>query len=291
MESALRVVVMNDHAAALGVWIDERNRRPSSAPATVIHIDRHSDLASPPARCGVYGVPAQWARCVDRAGFQLAAAWLGLVGAVWWLKPGEHYETSWEVGHVAPSSTTRRPLLRWMGGPAEHQQVRELAIRAGPLSELRLPRLLIPSSQALGDTFLVAVTAFPTLQLSCTSPAPHLQLSCTSPLVSCSYGAVGHRSRLLGWWGRATATPMGDGRTIIRLRRYLGSRSSNLLSSPIRFSLFSCRPHTSIRFSPLLFSPLLPSPSLPSPPLSTPSLSSPLLSYPLLISCHHHTTC
>ena len=41
----MRVVIMNDHAAALGAWLSVL--APPDPPATVLHIDRHSDLASP----------------------------------------------------------------------------------------------------------------------------------------------------------------------------------------------------------------------------------------------------
>ena len=82
----LRVVIMNDHAASLGAWLSALT--PHDPPATVLHIDRHSDLAGP-SQCDARtprGDTATWARCTDRAGFQLAAAWLGLVHRVWWLK-------------------------------------------------------------------------------------------------------------------------------------------------------------------------------------------------------------
>ena len=73
--STMRVVIMNDHAAALGAWLSVL--APPDPPATVLHIDRHSDLASPSqcdARATLRGDRATWARCADRAGFQLAAA-------------------------------------------------------------------------------------------------------------------------------------------------------------------------------------------------------------------------
>ena len=106
----MRVVIMNDHAAALGAWLSVL--APPDPPATVLHIDRHSDLASPSqcdARVTLRGDRATWARCADRAGFQLAAAWLGLVHRVWWLKPGGWSGVSqWREGVVRRSASRRR---------------------------------------------------------------------------------------------------------------------------------------------------------------------------------------
>ena len=82
----LSVVVMNDHASALGAWLSAL-RPHRDEPAVVVHIDRHSDLAAP-RHCGFPHIQ-RWESCVDRAGFQLAAAWLGVVDRIWWLHPGD----------------------------------------------------------------------------------------------------------------------------------------------------------------------------------------------------------
>ena len=96
--ASLPVVVMNDHAAALGAWLTALDSR--DPPAIVVHIDRHSDLA-PPRHCH-FPFVQRWESCVDRAGFQLAAAWLGLVDRIWWLRPGGG-STSHSMWSVAAS--------------------------------------------------------------------------------------------------------------------------------------------------------------------------------------------
>lgn len=77
--SQLQVVVMNDHASAFGVWVQALE--PDEPPAVVVHIDRHSDLASP-RHCGggegkgegegqasvLHNWSRTWDICVDRAG-------------------------------------------------------------------------------------------------------------------------------------------------------------------------------------------------------------------------------
>lgn len=132
----LRVAIMNDHASALGVWQSALNEhRP---PATVLHVDRHSDLA-PPRHC--HKVPLSdsdsWAACVDRAGFQVAAAWLGLVDRVWWFAPGEEgIHSQWSDGRVFAS---RRgwPELSVNAGPASDSAFgKTLYLRKGPFDEL-----------------------------------------------------------------------------------------------------------------------------------------------------------
>ena len=94
----MRVVIMNDHAAALGAWLSVL--APPDPPATVLHIDRHSDLASPSqcdARATLRGDRATWARCADRAGFQLAAAWLGEFGP----RPGAGHAGPIDIAHLS----------------------------------------------------------------------------------------------------------------------------------------------------------------------------------------------
>jgi len=147
MFATLRVVVMNDHAASLGAWLSAL--APHGPPATVLHIDRHSDLAGP-SQCDASTTPrsdrATWARCADRAGFQLAAAWLGLVHRVWWLKPGGWGGVSeWQEGAVRRSGSRRRLELQHAVSAAAAvaaetsdggESWRPLAVRTGGLAEL-----------------------------------------------------------------------------------------------------------------------------------------------------------
>jgi len=142
----LRVVVMNDHAASLGAWLSVLALH--DPPATVLHIDRHSDLAGP-SQCDARATPrgdrATWARCADRAGFQQAAAWLGLVHRVWWLKPGGWSGVSeWREGVVKRSRSLRRLELQHAISPAAAATEasdggdvwQPLAVRIGGLAEL-----------------------------------------------------------------------------------------------------------------------------------------------------------
>jgi len=147
--SWLCVVVMNDHAASLGAWLSVL--APHDPPATVLHIDRHSDLAGPD-QCDAHATPrsdrATWARCADRAGFQLAAAWLGLVHRVWWLKPGGWSGRSeWRKGVLRRSRSRRRLELQHAASAAAAAAAavetsdggdlwRPLAVRTGGLAEL-----------------------------------------------------------------------------------------------------------------------------------------------------------
>lgn len=140
MAETLRVAVMNDHASALNVWL----AYPHVRRATVYHVDRHSDLASP-QDCDATRTPpedhASWSSCADRAGFQFAAAWLGLVERVWWLKPMADYAThsKWQDGFVyaAPGrSTSSASVLRWSWSAPVSARRRSLAMRVGPLEEL-----------------------------------------------------------------------------------------------------------------------------------------------------------
>ena len=106
------VSIMNDHASALGVWLKQAVKS-----ATDLHIDRHSDIASPthchPNSMSVHDSVA-WQACTDRAGFQLAAAWLGLIERVWWLKPGaSDNRRDWQQGVVSVSSPRTTASLRW----------------------------------------------------------------------------------------------------------------------------------------------------------------------------------
>ena len=131
----LPVSIMNDHASALGVWLDSNFRG-----ATVLHIDRHSDLASP-SRCRPNVMPvhdrAAWRACTDRAGFQLAAAWLGTVDRVWWLKPGSSdNHRDWQHGFVSAASPHDKASLFWSALPPTHGTVQRLATRVSDLHEL-----------------------------------------------------------------------------------------------------------------------------------------------------------
>ena len=138
----LRVAIMNDHASSLSAWLSALDPA-NDAPATVLHVDRHADLASP-MECDAQALPrhdnAAWARCSDRAGFQLAAAWLGLVDRVWWLKPGRNHGRSfWRGGTVAPAGLGRgRQLLRraGSGAPSPSTTAAALAVRVSGLHEL-----------------------------------------------------------------------------------------------------------------------------------------------------------
>ena len=150
----MRVTVMNDHATALGVWLDTRSRHQNLPwPATVYHIDRHSDLAVPrdcnaamPLTPAFFG---SWSHCVDRAGFQLAAAWHGLINRVWWLKPGELVASSarWLPGNVVavPPKDGRPSALDWRQTEAPKIQPDRrsqwLETRSGPVDELRTSRV------------------------------------------------------------------------------------------------------------------------------------------------------
>jgi hypothetical protein len=131
----LPVSIMNDHASALGVWLDSNFHG-----ATVLHIDRHSDLASP-SRCRPNVMPvhdrAAWRACTDRAGFQLAAAWLGTVDRVWWLKPGSSdNHRDWQHGFVSATSPHDKASLFWSALPPTHGTVQRLATRVSDLHEL-----------------------------------------------------------------------------------------------------------------------------------------------------------
>ena len=131
----LPVSIMNDHASALGVWLDSNLHG-----ATVLHIDRHSDLASP-SRCRPNVLPvhdrAAWRACTDRAGFQLAAAWLGTVDRVWWLKPGSSDNRhDWQHGFVSAASPHDKASLFWSALPPTHGTVQRLATRVSDLHEL-----------------------------------------------------------------------------------------------------------------------------------------------------------
>jgi hypothetical protein len=153
---------MNDHASALGVWLTALHHH--DPPATVVHIDRHSDLAAP-TQCQFPHVQ-RWESCVDRAGFQLAAAWLGLVDRIWWLRPGggETSEAVWTIaasrqkwpevvggdededGYLgddgdagkdmeADLAPTSPPLLH-VDVEASGRWEKKLAVRAGPLCDM-----------------------------------------------------------------------------------------------------------------------------------------------------------
>ena len=107
---ALRVVVMNDHASALGVWLTAL--RPDELAAAVVHIDRHSDLASP-RHCGPASPHAwrlRWESCVDRAGFQLAAGILGLGLSSWFGPEVDHLWPAMGSHPMAPPHTACRML-------------------------------------------------------------------------------------------------------------------------------------------------------------------------------------
>ena len=126
----LRVAVMNDHASALGVWLSTLH--PRNPPAVVAHIDRHSDLAVP--RHCRFPCVQRWESCVDRAGFQLAAAWLGLVDRIWWLRPGggETFDSVWSLG----LSRNGWPEVVAKGDTSDDVGTRstpKLAVREGPL--------------------------------------------------------------------------------------------------------------------------------------------------------------
>ena len=112
----LSVVVMNDHASALGAWLTAL-RPHRDPPAAVVHIDRHSDLAAP-RHCAFPHVQ-RWESCVDRAGFQLAAAWLGVVDRIWWLRPGRDFETTDSLWTLAIASPLGRgwPVVRARAPP------------------------------------------------------------------------------------------------------------------------------------------------------------------------------
>ena len=137
----LRVAIMNDHASSLSAWLSALDPA-RDAPATVLHIDRHADLATP-RECDAHKLlqhDTNGARCADRAGFQLAAAWLGLVDRVWWLKPGRwrpHSRSLWRDGTVAPAGRRRR-LLRRADADARSPSstAAALAVRVSGLHEL-----------------------------------------------------------------------------------------------------------------------------------------------------------
>ena len=146
----LSVVVMNDHASALGAWLTAL-RPHRDPPAAVVHIDRHSDLAAP-RHCAFPHVQ-RWESCVDRAGFQLAAAWLGVVDRIWWLRPGRDFETTDSLWTLAIASPLGRGwpevvakddggggsgMAGARGGSAggDGANTRELAVREGPLAAM-----------------------------------------------------------------------------------------------------------------------------------------------------------
>jgi hypothetical protein len=86
----VRVVVCSSHHHVLRHWLlAAQEGRIPSAEVTVVHFDAHPDMAVPerPLRRAWRAQPGRLATATSIASFQLAAAWVGLVSAVVWLRP------------------------------------------------------------------------------------------------------------------------------------------------------------------------------------------------------------
>jgi hypothetical protein len=89
-DAPLRVVVCDSHHHVLRHWIEAANEE--LLPRTgvdVVHFDAHPDLAVPevPIERAWPDRPGALVSSLDIASFQLAAAWIGLVDRVVWLRP------------------------------------------------------------------------------------------------------------------------------------------------------------------------------------------------------------
>lgn len=89
-EPPLRVVVCSSHHHVLRHWLlaAQQGRIPSAG-VSVVHFDAHPDMAVPPRalRRAWRAHPGRLANATTIASFQLAAAWVGLVSDVVWLRP------------------------------------------------------------------------------------------------------------------------------------------------------------------------------------------------------------
>jgi hypothetical protein len=96
------VIVCDSHHAALRYWLEaSASGRLPEGGVTVIHFDAHPDMSAPPVpiQRAWRARPGALVAAVDIASFQLAAAWVGLVNRVVWLRPswafqipdGEHH--------------------------------------------------------------------------------------------------------------------------------------------------------------------------------------------------------
>lgn len=87
----LRVVVCSSHHQVLRHWLlAAQEGRIPSAGVEVVHFDAHPDMAVPerPLRRAWRAQPGRLATATTIASFQIAAAWVGLVSEVVWLRPG-----------------------------------------------------------------------------------------------------------------------------------------------------------------------------------------------------------
>jgi hypothetical protein len=86
----VRVVVCSSHHHALRHWLlAAQEGRIASSGVSVVHFDAHPDLAVPerPLQRAWREQPGRLVAMTDIASFQLAAAWVGLVSEVVWLRP------------------------------------------------------------------------------------------------------------------------------------------------------------------------------------------------------------
>lgn len=145
----VRVVICASHNHALRHWLlAAQEGRIPEADVSVIHFDAHPDLAVPPRplRRAWRADPGRLVLATDIASFQLAAAWVGLVSRVTWLRPDWAHQLpdgtrSFHVGalpdgHLRVDDPSDYYVLdgAWAPTSALHDAV-SVEVRVLPLSE------------------------------------------------------------------------------------------------------------------------------------------------------------